>query len=575
MRTDNEWSTRTHGLATSVYLVDRIPWYTARPNCRVYAQPHRKDLTVTHFYEQVYVEPNMAVINRFQDNDYVNWIKAGQALQCTKEGLSAFCEGPIKQYHLTLHNKFPCQPCIGVCGWETDYWEIAKVFMEPGKNDPSIAGPADTDAIGLLQLVINCDLFDGCIISRQRFKDVKDMRNKLFHAAVFKLDNNDLKARITEMIALLEDPVLLINDVLAQAAVTKLRQIEVLPLDINDSSVLAIERNMWKQELQSLKQQQSLTSSQLNPVIQFVSQQEALNKYLKDNIHDLVQRLKKGKRRMDNLEGDLEKLRLQLKGAQQRLVERNVRKKRKIDNNGVQKLSEIYVDLRIHDNDEHYKRLETRTHHDNLQLSTGIEGCRKIEVRNLFVAERPDSATPVRCLVVGKAGIGKTMLSMHVLDMWLNGELPADIKFVFFFPLRNLSCSRKYSLKELFFLHQLGVTPNADVTDEFYQFLSTDADKILMILDGLDEIENLPMEKEPFDLNTPVEMPRLISSIIKGYTLKNTRLLVTSRPGAVIDYDAFDIKAEIYGFTRKMMSNYIEKFCGRRRQFEKRHRRVH
>lgn len=56
--------------------------------------------------------------------------------------------------------------------WETDYWEIAKVFMEPGKNDPSIAGPADTDAIGLLQLVINCDLFDGCIISRQRFKDV-------------------------------------------------------------------------------------------------------------------------------------------------------------------------------------------------------------------------------------------------------------------------------------------------------------------------------------------------------------------------------------------------------------------
>lgn len=54
------------------------------------------------------------------------------------------------------------------------------------------------------------------------------MRNKLFHAAVFKLDNNDLKARITEMIALLEDPVLLINDVLAQAAVTKLRQVIII-----------------------------------------------------------------------------------------------------------------------------------------------------------------------------------------------------------------------------------------------------------------------------------------------------------------------------------------------------------
>lgn len=45
-----------NGLATSVYLVDRIPWYTARPNCRVYAQPRRKDLTVTHFYERKYCE---------------------------------------------------------------------------------------------------------------------------------------------------------------------------------------------------------------------------------------------------------------------------------------------------------------------------------------------------------------------------------------------------------------------------------------------------------------------------------------------------------------------------------------
>ena len=70
------------------------------------------------------------------------------------------------------------------------------------------------------------------------------------------------------------------------------------------------------------------------------------------------------------------------------------------------------------------------------------------------------------------------------------------------------------------------------------------------------------MEKEPFDSNTPVEMPRLISSIINGCTLKNIRLLVTSRPGALIDYDAFDIKAEIYGFTRTRMSDYIEKFCG-------------
>lgn len=58
---------------------------------------------------------NMATVDRFQDSDYVNWIKAGQALLCTAEGIYTFCENPIKNYHVTLHRKFPRQPCSGPC----------------------------------------------------------------------------------------------------------------------------------------------------------------------------------------------------------------------------------------------------------------------------------------------------------------------------------------------------------------------------------------------------------------------------------------------------------------------------
>jgi len=57
----------------------------------------------------------MEVIDRFQDHAYVNWLKAGQALLCTAEGIYDFCEGPIKQYHQDLHKKYPRKPCKGSC----------------------------------------------------------------------------------------------------------------------------------------------------------------------------------------------------------------------------------------------------------------------------------------------------------------------------------------------------------------------------------------------------------------------------------------------------------------------------
>ena len=61
------------------------------------------------------LEDTMAVLDRFQDPGYVNWVKAGQALLCTAEGIYDFCEGPIRQYHQDLHKKFPWRHCRVNC----------------------------------------------------------------------------------------------------------------------------------------------------------------------------------------------------------------------------------------------------------------------------------------------------------------------------------------------------------------------------------------------------------------------------------------------------------------------------
>ena len=56
--------------------------------------------------------------------------------------------------------------------WHDKYWEVAKTYMGSGK-DESCEGPATTDPIGLLQLIINCNLFDLLITAdRQSVKDV-------------------------------------------------------------------------------------------------------------------------------------------------------------------------------------------------------------------------------------------------------------------------------------------------------------------------------------------------------------------------------------------------------------------
>ena len=244
------------------------------------------------------------------------------------------------------------------------------------------------------------------------------------------------------------------------------------------------------------------------------------------------------------------------------MLERYVMMKNDEENTTFQKLTDMFIDLRMHTSSDNYQRLEKRIHHDNLQLQREIDACRKISVRDLFQAE-PGMTTPVRSLVIGKAGIGKSMLSLHIADQWLQSKLlPNDIQHLFLFRLRDLSSIKTCSLEDLFFKYQSGGMPSQEAIAEFFQRIVAEPHKTLIIFDGLDEIGMLPLENGAFAYNTQVETPRLIASILNGCTIPSIRLLVTSRPGGIIKYDAYDKKAEIYGFTREKMSDYIVKFSG-------------
>ena len=225
----------------------------------------------------------------------------------------------------------------------------------------------------------------------------------------------------------------------------------------------------------------------------------------------------------------------------------------------------MFVTLRMH-NCNNYVKLETRKDHVNLQPhmdEMDINAHTEIQVRDLFEAEQPLMNQPVRTLVIGKAGIGKSMLCRHIVDQWLQNELlPDDIDHIFLFQLSDLSHINICSLEDLFFKHHIGGMASREVIDEFFQQILAEPHKTLVIFDSLEEIGVLPLEKQKFYRSERVEMPRLIASIINGYTIPSIRVLVTSRPGDGLNYDRYNKRVEIYGITPETIYDYINKFSG-------------
>ena len=150
--------------------------------------------------------------------------------------------------------------------------------------------------------------------------------------------------------------------------------------------------------------------------------------------------------------------------------------------------------------------------------------------------------------------LGKTMFTVHILDEWLNGELPPSIRNVFYFALRSLTHFSKSSITDLFFEHH-----DDNASSEFVKLMSTSPDDCLVVLDGADECSLPPPGASESDQHKAGAM-KLVSSIIQGKDLKRVCVLVTSRPGGIPDYK-FNRIAEIYGFTEDKIMEYVSKFC--------------
>ncbi|KAF9430998.1 hypothetical protein BGZ76_000625 [Entomortierella beljakovae] len=158
-----------------------------------------------------------------------------------------------------------------------------------------------------------------------------------------------------------------------------------------------------------------------------------------------------------------------------------------------------------------------------------------------------NESVPRKILIQGRAGIGKTTLCKKLVHLFINGRWNERFDAVIWIPLRQLKSYKSRTMEDLIsekYFAQHVDHEKIHLIDEL--FTGIKLDKVLFILDGLDEIL--------YDAQRDVAMGSLLTEL-----LSQTHLIVTSRPSSA-DHSILpnlDLELETVGFNSDNISDYV------------------
>ena len=203
---------------------------------------------------------------------------------------------------------------------------------------------------------------------------------------------------------------------------------------------------------------------------------------------------------------------------------------------------------------------------------TPVKHCSEI-----FLGMIKDQEIANSILVVGKAGIGKSLFCQKVIRDWANNELfqarenteIPNIKFVYLLTFRQLNLLKKkhLTLREILNFSMV-MNDKCNINNSTFEYIVNHPREVMIILDGYDEYSqksnvagNLE-EQHPNGARRKMPVAALCSKLIKGKILKGAIVMITSRPNESDKMGGIRFKrdVEIAGFSSKQVREYIEKY---------------